>query len=104
MSAPPFFHSAGRRDLKFWREDDGPTVVVRESLSKSEQEQWSKKMGKSKDWVFWCRSKKKDEEQRLFEADGKEMILSNRSKKAKAKAGEKMDKKGGKGQPLRWKA
>jgi len=28
MSAPPFFHSAGRGDLKFWGEDDGPTVVV----------------------------------------------------------------------------
>jgi len=39
MSAPPFFHSAGREDLKFWREDDGHTVVVWESLSKSEQEQ-----------------------------------------------------------------
>ena len=38
MSAPPFFQSAGRRDLKFWGEDDGPTVVVLESLSKSEQE------------------------------------------------------------------
>jgi len=33
MSAPPFFQSAGRGDLKFWGEDDGPTVVVWESLS-----------------------------------------------------------------------
>ena len=49
MSAPPFFHSAGRGDLKFCGEDDGPTVVVWESLSESEQEQWSKKTGKSKD-------------------------------------------------------
>jgi len=39
MSAPPFFQSAGRGDLKFWGEDDGPTVVVWESLSESEQEQ-----------------------------------------------------------------
>jgi len=51
MSAPPFFQSAGRGDLKFWREDDGPTVVVWASLLESEQEQWSKKMDKSKDWV-----------------------------------------------------
>ena len=78
MSAPPFFQSAGRGDLTFWGEDDGPTVVVWESLSESEQEQWSKKMGKSKDWVLWCRSRKKDEEQRPFEVDGKE-IFSNRS-------------------------
>jgi len=27
MSAPPFFQSAGRGDLKSWGEDDGPTVV-----------------------------------------------------------------------------
>jgi len=38
MSAPPFFQSAGRGDLKFWGEDDGPTIVVWESLSESEQE------------------------------------------------------------------
>ena len=53
MSAPPFFQSAGRGDLKFWGEDDGPTVVVWESLSESEQEPWSVKMGKSKDRVVW---------------------------------------------------
>ena len=28
MSAPPFFQSAGQGDLKFWGEDDRPTVVV----------------------------------------------------------------------------
>jgi len=38
----------------------------------------------------------KDEEQHPFEVDRKE-IFSNRSKQTKAKAGEKMDKKGGKG-------
>jgi len=60
-------------------------------------------MGKSKDWVVWCRSKKQDEEQRPFEVDGKE-IFSNRSKQANPKTGEKTDKKGGKGQSVRWKA
>jgi len=59
-------------------------------------------MGKSKDRVVWCRSRKKDEEQRPFEVDGKE-IFSNRSKQSKPKAGEKTDKKGGKGQSVRWK-
>ena len=48
------------------------------------------KMGKSKDWVVWCRSRKKDEEQRPFEVDAKE-IFSNRSKYANPKAGEKTD-------------
>jgi len=56
-------------------------------------------MGKSKDWVVWCRSRKKDEEQHPFEVEGKE-IFSNRSKQAKPKAGEKTDKKGGKGQSV----
>ena len=32
MSAPPFFQSAGRGDLKFWGEDDRPTVVLWESF------------------------------------------------------------------------
>jgi len=50
-----------------------------------------------------CRSREKDEEQCPFEADGKE-IFSNRSTQANAEAGEKMDKIGGKGQSVRWKA
>jgi len=59
-------------------------------------------MGRSKDGVVWCR-REKDEEQRLFEVDEKE-IFSNRSKQANVEAGEKTDKKGGKGQSVRWKA
>ena len=38
MSAPSIFQSAGRGDLKFWGEDDGPTVVVWESLLESLQD------------------------------------------------------------------
>jgi len=53
--------------------------------------------------VGWCRSRKKDEEQRPFEVDGKK-IFSNHSKQAKPKVGEKTDMKGGKGQSVRWKA
>ena len=60
-------------------------------------------MGRSKNRVVWYRSRGKDEEQRPFEVDGKE-IFSNRSKQTKAKAAEKMNKKGGKGQSVRWKA
>jgi len=33
MSDPLFFQSAGRRDLTFWGEDDGPTDVAWERLS-----------------------------------------------------------------------
>ena len=39
MSAPPFFQSAGRGDLKFCGEDDRPTIVVWENLSELEQKQ-----------------------------------------------------------------
>ena len=60
-------------------------------------------MGKSKDWMVWYRSREKDEHQRPFEVDGKE-IFSNRSKQAKLKAGEKTDEKGEKRQSVRWKA
>jgi len=56
-----------------------------------------------KDWVVWCRTRKKDEEQRPFEVNGKE-IFSKRSKQGHTKVGEKTDKKGGKGQSVRWKA
>ena len=42
-------------------------------------------------------------EQRPFKVDGKE-IFSNRSKQANPKVGEKTDKKGDKGQSVRWKA
>jgi len=45
-----------------------------------EQEQWSKKMGKSKDWVVWCRSWKKDAEQRPFEVDEKKSSQTAASK------------------------
>jgi len=71
-------------------------LIVCERLSELEQEQWSKWMGKLKDWVVWCRSRKKDEEQRPFEAEGK-VIFSHRSKQTKAKAGEKIDQKRVKG-------
>ena len=37
-------------------------------------------MGKSKDWVVWCRSRKKDEEQRPFEVDGNEISQTAASK------------------------
>ena len=54
------------------------------------------KMGKSKDWVVWCRSRKKDEEQRPFEVDGKE-IFSNRSKQANPKKERRLIRKEAKG-------
>jgi len=66
MSAPPFFQSAGRGDLKFWGEDDGPTVVVWESLSESEQERWSKRWASPRiEWFGAGRGKKTNSNARL---------------------------------------
>jgi len=68
---------------------------------------WSRSSGRKR-WAsrrigWFCAGRgKKDEEQRQFEADRKE-IFSNCNKQAKAKAGESMDKKEGKGQSVRWK-
>jgi len=59
MSAPPFFQSAGRGDLLFWGEKEGPTVVIRESLSKQEKESWLEKARTMHDWVVWCKSIKR---------------------------------------------
>ena len=47
MSAIPFFFPGCTP--KILGEDDGPKVVVWECETESEQEQWSEKMGKSKD-------------------------------------------------------
>ena len=40
MSAPPFLQSAGPGDLLFWGEKEEPTVLIWESLSKQENENW----------------------------------------------------------------
>jgi len=66
------------------------------TLSELEQEQWSETMGKSKDWVVWCRSREKDQEQRPFEVDGKK-IFSNRSKKTNPKQERRRIRKEAKG-------
>ena len=62
MSAPPFFQSAGRGDLLFWGEKEGPTVVIWESLSEQEKKSWLEESSTMHDWVMWCKSKKEAEE------------------------------------------
>jgi len=69
--------------------------------SELEQEQWSKD-GQVERLGGLAQVEGKDAEQRPFEVDEKD-IFSNRSKQAKPKAGEKTDKKGGKGQSVHWK-
>jgi len=58
MTALPFFQSAGRGDLLFWRGGKGPTVVIWESLSEQEKESWLEESSTMHDWVVWCKSNK----------------------------------------------
>jgi len=76
MSAPPFFQAAGRGDLLFWGEKEGPTVVMWESLSEQEKKVGWTSRARVHNWVVWCKSKKGAEEIRSFELSGKE-VFSN---------------------------
>ena len=49
--SPPFCQSAGRGDLLFWGEKEGPTVVIWESLSEQEEESWLEEANTMYDWV-----------------------------------------------------
>jgi len=83
MSAPPFFESAGRGDLLFWGEKEGPTVVIWESLSEQGKESWLEESSTMHDWVVWCKSKKGVEEIRSFELSGKEILYNYDETKSK---------------------
>ena len=89
MSAPPFFQSAGRGDLLFWGEKEGPTVVIWESISEQEQESWLEEASAMHDWVVWFRSKKWAEEIRSFELSGKEIFSNYDETKSKEERNKK---------------
>jgi len=91
MAAPPFFQSAGRGDLLFWGEKEGPTVVLWESLSEQEKESWLEVSSTMHDWIVWCKSKKGAEEIRSFELSGKEIFSNYDETKSK----EEQNKKNG---------
>ena len=93
MPAPPFFQSAGRRDLVVCgekRRTDGnnmgkPIRTRGKKLAgkgkhnagepnrttKGKLESWLEKAGTMHDYVVWCKSKKGAEEMRSFELSGK---------------------------------
>jgi len=93
MSAPPFFQLAGRGDLLFWGEKEGPTAVIWESLSEQENEIWLEKASTMHDWVVWCKSKKGAEEIRSFELSGKEIFFNCDETKQKEKKNKKIGSK-----------
>jgi len=85
----PFFQSAGRGDLLFWGEKEGPAVVIWESLSEQEKERWLEEASAMHDWVVWCKSKKVAEEICSFELSGKESFSNYDETKSKEEKNKK---------------
>jgi len=64
--SPSLLSAGGTRRPKVLGEDDGPTVVVWEGLSESEQEQWSKRLAsRTIGWFGAGREKKRKSNARL---------------------------------------
>ena len=93
MSAPPFFQSAGRGNLLFSGEKEGPTVVIWESLSEQEKKIWLEEVSTMHDWVVWCKSRKEAEEIRSFELSGKEIFSNYDETKPKEEKGKKQQER-----------
>ena len=89
MSTPPFFQSAGRGDPLVWGGEEGPTVVIWESLSGQEKKSWLEESSTMHDWVVWCKSKKGAEEIRSFELSGKEIFFNYDETKSKEEKNKK---------------
>jgi len=105
-SVLPFFQSAGRGDLLFCGEKEGPTVVIWESLSKQEKESWLEKARTMHGWVVWCNSKKGVEEIRSFELSEKEIFFNYDETKSKEEKNKKnrSKKKAHRGQGVRYRS
>jgi len=103
MSAPPFFQSAGQGDLLFWGGEEGPTVVIWESLSEQKKKSWLEASSTMHDWVVQCKSKKGAEEIRSFELSGKEIFSNYDETKSKEEKNKKngSQKKAHRGQSVR---
>ena len=91
MSAPSFFHSAGRGDLLFRGKKECPTVVIWESLSELQKKSWLEEASTMHDWVVWFKSKKGAEEIRSFELSGKEIFSNYDEMKSKEEKNKKND-------------
>ena len=108
MSAPPFHQSAGRGDLLFWGEKEGPTVGIWESLSEQEKESWLEEASTKHVWVVWCKSRKGGEEicRESFELSGKETFSKFDETKCKEQKNRKdgIKKKAHRGQSVQYRS
>jgi hypothetical protein len=72
------FEAAGRGHKPYWGKwgEAAPTIILWESLTEEDKKVCLKEMRTSKNWVVWCRSKKKGNEEleRLLSEDGREVF------------------------------
>jgi hypothetical protein len=65
ITAAPIFEAAGRGDKPYWGKwtEAAPTIILWESLAEEDREVCLEEMKTSKNWVVWCRSRKKGNEE-----------------------------------------
>ena len=86
VAAPPFFPNAGRGTVRFWGNEQGPTVFLWDGLDEKGREECERTIQTRKDWVVvWSRARqmKGDRTPRGFEHVGNAVYCgkANRSKK-----------------------
>ena len=68
-------------------------LVIWESRSKQEKENWLEEASTMHDWFVWCKSKKGAEEIRSFELSGKEIFSNYDETKSKEEKNKKSGSK-----------
>jgi hypothetical protein len=85
VAAPRFFPNTGRGTVRFWGNEQGPTVFLWDGLDEEGREECERAIQTRKDWVVWslARPMKGDCTPRGFEHVGKTVFCGkvNRSKK-----------------------
>ena len=85
VAAPPFFPNAGRGTVRFWGNEQGPTVLLWDGLDEEERKECERTIQTLKNLVVWSRARpmKGDCAPRGFEHVEKIVFCgkANRSKK-----------------------
>jgi hypothetical protein len=85
VTAPPFFPDEGRGIVRFWGNEQGPTVFLLHDLGEEGREECERVIRPRKDWVVWSRARptKGERTPRGFEHVGKTLFCgkANRIKK-----------------------
>ena len=85
VAAPPFFPNAGRGTVRFWGNEQGPTVFLWHGLDEEGREECERAIQTRQDWVVWSRARpmKGNCTSRGFEQMGKTVFCgkADRNKK-----------------------